>query len=71
MHENRLFLRALLRALIAERPDAQGLYIPRGEAGMIRMIRALLALRPPRADDPLAGEIEAFRRLAGEGLPRE
>lgn len=30
MHENRLFLRALLRALIAERPDAQGLYIPRG-----------------------------------------
>ena len=42
MHENRRFLRALLSALIAERTDTEGLYIPRGEEGQRRMIRALL-----------------------------
>ncbi|MGN0997244.1 MAG: hypothetical protein ACI4PG_10050 [Candidatus Ventricola sp.] len=62
MHEDRVLLRRLLRALLAERPDCAGLYIPRGEAGMIRMIRALLDMRPQREDDPLAGEIEAFCR---------
>ena len=64
MHEERKMLRALLCALIAERPDTEGLYIPRGEAGLRRMIRALLDMRPPMgADDPLRGQIEAFRAL--------
>lgn len=63
MHEERTFLRTLLRDLIAERDDAALLYIPRGEAGMRRMIRALLALRPDRGEgDPLAGDIAAFRQ---------
>lgn len=63
MHEERTFLRTLLRDLIAERDDAALLYIPRGEAGMRRMIRALLALRPDRGEgDPLAGAIAAFRQ---------
>ena len=53
MHEDRRFLRALLSALIAEREDAALLYIPRGEEGMRRMIRALLDMRPPRDNDPL------------------
>ena len=56
----RRLLRALLHALIAERSDADGLYVPRGEAGMRRTIRALLALRPPRQDDPLAAQIARF-----------
>lgn len=60
MHENRRFLRALLSALIAERTDAEGLYIPRGEEGQRRMIRALLAMRPPMQEDPLAEKIEEF-----------
>lgn len=60
MHDDRRFLRALLSALIAEREDAEGLYIPRGEEGQRRMIRALLSMRPPREDDPLAQEIERF-----------
>ncbi len=60
MHENRRFLRALLSALIAERPYAEGLYIPRGEEGQRRMIRALLAMRPPRENDTLAEEIKQF-----------
>lgn len=50
MHEDRRFLRALLDALIAEREDAQALYIPRGEAGQIRMIRALLDMRAPEPE---------------------
>ena len=63
MHEERTFLRTLLRDLIAERDDADLLYIPRGEAGMRRMIRALLALRPDRGEgDPLAGDIAASRQ---------
>ena len=64
MQEDRRFLRALLSALIAERPDAQGLYVPRGEAGIRRMIRALLAMRPaPEGSDPLAGDIARFERM--------
>lgn len=62
MHEDRRFLRALLSALIAERDDAEGLYIPRGEEGMRRMIGALLDMRPPRENDPLHAMIEAFRQ---------
>ncbi|MDO5376757.1 MAG: hypothetical protein Q4G52_00345 [Clostridia bacterium] len=61
MPEDRRLLRALLSALIAERADADGLYIPRGEAGMRRMIRALLALRPAQQEkDPLRALIETF-----------
>lgn len=68
MKEDRRFLRALLSALIAERPDAQGLYVPRGEAGICRMIRALLAMRPaPEGDDPLAGDIARFERMERGG----
>jgi len=43
--KERALLRALLKELLAEREDAQTLYIPRGEAGMRRMIDALLAMR--------------------------
>ena len=60
MHEDRKKLRALLNALIAEREDSAILYIPNGEAGMRRMIRALLEIRTPQEDDPLAQMIESF-----------
>lgn len=67
MQEDRRFLRALLSALIAERPDAEGLYVPRGEAGIRRMIRALLAMRPTQGGrDPLAGDIARFERMERE-----
>ena len=61
MHTDRQALRRLLSALIAERDDAQLLYIPRGEDGMRRMIRALLEMRAPRENDPLLEMIEAFQ----------
>ena len=60
MHEHRKKLRALLCALIAEREDSAALYIPNGEPGLRRMIRALLDMRPPQADDPLAEMIAEF-----------
>lgn len=60
MHEERKKLRALLSALIAEREDSAILYIPNGEPGMRRMIRALLQMRAPRENDPLREMIEAF-----------
>ncbi|MGN0777078.1 MAG: hypothetical protein ACI4MM_10430 [Candidatus Ventricola sp.] len=63
MHEERIFLRRLLRALIAEREDSAILYIPHGEAGQRRMIDALLSLRPAREDDPLAQEIERYQGM--------
>lgn len=70
MPEDRRLLRALLSALIAERADADGLYIPRGEAGMRRMIRALLALRPaPQGEDPLRALIEAFWAMESVKAP--
>ena len=53
MHADRAFLRSLLSLLLAERSDAQILYIPRGEEGMRRMIRHLIALRPATENDPL------------------
>lgn len=49
--ETRAQLRAILRLLIRERSDAQLLYIPHGEAGMRRMIAALLPLRVPNEND--------------------
>ncbi len=67
MPQDRRLLRALLSALIAERDDADALYIPRGEAGMRRMIRALLAMRPAKGSvDELAGMIEAFGEMEDE-----
>ena len=60
MHEDRKKLRALLSALIAEREDSQLLYIPHGELGMRRMIRALLDMRAPKEHDPLGKMIEDF-----------
>ena len=60
MYEKRKKMRALLSALIAEREDSALLYIPHGEAGMRRMIRALLDIRPERVPDPLAEMIEDF-----------
>ena len=62
MHEDRKRLRALLSALIAEREDSQLLYIPEGEMGMRRMVRALLDMRAPRKDDPLKEMIVAFHQ---------
>ena len=53
-HSTRTALRALLSALIAEREDSALLYIPHGEPGMRRMIRALLDMRAPQEQDPLA-----------------
>lgn len=64
MHEKRKKLRALLSALIAEREDSAILYIPHGEPGIRRMIRALLDMRMPRQNDPLAEMIDCF--LKGE-----
>ena len=49
--ENRALLRAILRLLVAERSDAQLLYIPHGESGQRRMIAALLPLRVPNGND--------------------
>ena len=41
--------------------------MPRGEAGMRRMIRALLAMRPaPEGGDSLAGNIARFERMERE-----
>ena len=60
MHSDRQMLRKLLAALIRERNDADLLYIPRGEEGMRRMIRALLDMRAPREDDPLKESISWF-----------
>ena len=64
MHSERRLLRSLLCALIKERSDAELLYIPRGEEGQRRMIRALLDIRPAREDDPLEQMIAQF--LSGE-----
>lgn len=61
-HHQRRELRRLLSALIAEREDSALLYIPHGEMGMRRMIHALLEMRAPRENDPLAQAIDSFRR---------
>ena len=62
--ETRAQLRAILRLLIAERDDAQLLYIPHGEPGMRRMIAALLPLRVPNENDA-----ELSRLLASLDTP--
>ena len=49
--QTRARLRAILHLLISEREDAQLLYIPHGEAGLRRMIAALLSLRTPNEND--------------------
>lgn len=67
MHTDRQALRRLLSALIAERDDAQLLYIPRGEDGMRRMIRALLDMRAPRENDPLKDDIAWFTNAQRPG----
>lgn len=58
----RALLREILRLLLAERPDAGLLYVPRGEAGQRRMIDALLSMRPPQAKnealDALLSELQ-------------
>lgn len=59
-YHQRKELRRLLSALIAEREDSTLLYIPHGEMGMRRMISALLEMRAPREDDPLAAQIAWF-----------
>ena len=60
----RALLRAVLRLLIAEREDAELLYIPHGEAGQRRMIAALLTMRPADRENPaleeLLGELEGI-----------
>lgn len=75
MLEDRQLLRRLLKALVAERSDADGLYIPRGEDGMRRMIRSLLAMRPAGKENAeLERMIEAFMQSevqqAQRGKPR-
>jgi len=63
MRERR-FVRGLLSRLLAERSDSEGLYIPRGEEGMRRMIRHLIAMRP--ADTPgtqMDADIRAFKAM--------
>lgn len=70
MREQRAFLRRLLCELLAGQPGADGLYIPRGEAGMRRMIRALLALRPPEPEGtPLHAMIEQFYSMERTDAP--
>lgn len=67
MHGERVFLRELLSQLLAERTDAQGLYIPRGEAGMRRMIRHLIAMRPPdEKETDISRAIARFEQTDGE-----
>ena len=62
MYSTRVRLRALLKALLAERSDGDLLYIPHGEAGIRRMIAALLAIRPQMDEnDPLQEEIAWFQ----------
>lgn len=64
MLEERQLLRRLLKALIAERTDADGLYVPHGEDGMRRMIRALLGMRPEgRGNAEIEEMIEAFKAM--------
>ena len=67
--ETRAQLRAILRLLISERDDAQLLYIPRGEAGIRRMIRHLIALRAPGSDMQLERDIAAFVSSDKERTP--
>lgn len=64
----RAVLRAILRLLLAERQDAQLLYIPRGEAGQRRMIAALLSMRPGDQRNPELDRLIDELRGMDEGL---
>ena len=67
MQKRRAFLRSLLARLLAERSDSEGLYIPRGEAGMCRMIRHLIAIRPPQSGTAqLEADIRTFADIESE-----
>ena len=67
MREKRAFYRLLLSRLLAERSDADGLYIPRGEAGMRRMIRHLIAMRSAGEEHtPLDDDIRRFEEMEKE-----
>ena len=67
MRERRQFYRGLLSRLLGERSDSGGLYIPRGEAGMRRMIRHLIAMRAQgTGDNALEAEIQAFEQMETE-----
>ena len=67
MRERRQFYRSLLSRLLRERSDSEGLYIPRGEDGMRRMIRALLDMRAPRENDLLKDDIAWFTNAQRPG----
>ena len=67
MRERRQFYRRLLSRLLRERSDSEGLYIPRGEDGMRRMIRHLIAMRAHGVqDDPLEADIRIFLDMENE-----
>ena len=67
MHERRRFYRSLLSRLLCERSDSEGLYVPRGEGGMRRMIRHLIAMRAQgMQDDPLEADIRTFLDMENE-----
>ena len=64
MRERRRFYRSLLSRLLGERSDSDGLYIPRGEDGMRRMIRHLIAMRAQgMQDDPIEKDILTFLQM--------
>lgn len=70
MRERRAFLRDLLSMLLAERSDSGALYIPRGEEGMRRMIRHLIAMRPcGTGNAQLEARIRQFEDMEN-GTPR-
>ena len=67
MRERRRFYRSLLSRLLSERSDSGGLYIPRGEDGMRRMIRHLIAMRARgTGDKALEADIQAFEQMETE-----
>lgn len=67
MREERAFYRQLLSRLLAERSDSEGLYIPRGESGMRRMIRHLIAMRSAAQEQtPLDEDIRRFENMEKE-----
>ena len=67
MREKRAFYRQLLSRLLSARSDSEGLYIPRGEAGMRRMIRHLIAMRSAGEEHtPLDYDIRCFIEMEKE-----
>lgn len=71
MRQRRAFLRSLLARLLAERSDSDGLYVPRGEEGMCRMIRHLIAMRPAGTGDAQLNEdILTFLDMENEAARR-